>query len=144
MNLSKEQIRAMLLKIEYEIARQKMSKKSFYEKSGVSSSLYSQWNTGAAKPTLKSIGRVADALGLDVEFLMGTDEEDEELEDDDALLEETTFLYDSRAALELVRACMDLSNEQIYLLASVANEMEPKNKRPPRELHSGLIARADF
>lgn len=146
MNLSKEQIKVMLLKIEYEIARQKMSKKSFYEKSGVSSSLYSQWNTGAAKPTLKSIGRVADALGLSVEFLMGTDDEDEDLEDDDALLAETNFLYDSPDALDLIRACMNLSGEQIHLLALIAGEMEPKSKKTAVKKHSGsgLVVSADL
>ena len=89
MNFSEEEIKTMLLKIEFEIARQRMSKKEFYEKSGISSSLYSQWNTGTVKPTMKSLGRIADALGISVEFLTGkqkvnshpSDDEDEEMAD---------------------------------------------------------------
>ena len=143
MDLSKEQIKAMLLKVEYEIARQKMSKKSFYEKSGVSSSLYSQWNTGLARPTMKSIGRVADALGLSVEFLIDAEGNDGDQDDDDALLEETNFLYESRDALDLIRACLDLSGEQIHLLALIAKEMTPKIEKPQKKHHAGLIVSED-
>lgn len=144
MDLSKEQIKAMLLKVEYEIARQKMSKKSFYEKSGVSSSLYSQWNTGSARPTMKSIGRIADALGLSVEFLIDAEGNDRAQDDDEALLEETNFLYESRDVLDLVRTCMDLSGEQIQLLALIAKEMTPKGKRPSKKHYAGLIVSEDL
>ena len=85
----------MLLKIEYAIANQKMSKREFYEKSGVSSSLYSQWNTGSVKPTMKSLGRVAAALGTSVEFLIGAPEKEKEPADDaDELAEAMQLLRD--------------------------------------------------
>lgn len=70
MNFSKEQVKEIVARIEVLIAEKHMKKKDFYERSGISSSLYSQWNTGAVKPTMKSLGMAAAALGVDVEQLV--------------------------------------------------------------------------
>jgi transcriptional regulator with XRE-family HTH domain len=61
----------VLKRIEIEIHRKKMSKKEFYEKSGVSSASYSQWNTGKHKPTLKNLVQIASVLDVTVEYLTG-------------------------------------------------------------------------
>ena len=52
----------MLSRIELRMAELNMSKQSFYEKSGISSASFSQWNTGAYKPSVKKIKSAAKAL----------------------------------------------------------------------------------
>lgn len=60
----------MLLRIELRMAELNMSKQSFYEKSGISSASFSQWNTGAYKPSVKKIKSAAKALGTSVDYLL--------------------------------------------------------------------------
>ena len=60
----------MLSRIELRMAELNMSKQSFYEKSGISSASYSQWNTGAYKPSVKKIKSAAKALDTSVEYLL--------------------------------------------------------------------------
>jgi len=114
---------------------------------GVSESAVGYYETGKRQPSLEMLSKIADALGCKVRDLIDEGEEDayySENDDEDALLEEINFLYKSPDVLDLVRTCLDLSGEQIHLLALVAGEMEQKNKRTPRKPHSGLIAREDF
>lgn len=127
MILSEEQIKTMLLKIEYEIARQKMTKKTFYEKSGVSSSLYSQWNTGSARPTMKSIGRVADALGLSVEFLIGVPEKEKQTVPEDDLSEELQILREDPETRALLRSSRGLTKEQLRAVSEMLRQMRRTN-----------------
>ena len=124
MILSDNQIRTMLLKIEYEIARQKMTKKTFYEKSGVSSSLYSQWNTGSARPTMKSVGRVADALGLSVEFLVGETEKEKETVPEDDLSEELQILRDRKDLRAMLHAGARQKPETVWKVKEMFETME--------------------
>jgi len=119
-NLSDADVRTMLLKIEYEIARQKMTKREFYEKSGVSSSLYSQWNTGTAKPTMKSIGRVAEALNLPVEFLVGGKTEEDKEEE---MAEELQILRDREDLKALLHVGKRNTPEQIRRLIAMLESM---------------------
>lgn len=79
--LSNMQIEAFLKRVELLIATKKMKKKDFYEKSGVSSSLYSQWNTGKVKPGFDKIGGVAEALEVPVEYLIFGDSEQNNIEE---------------------------------------------------------------
>lgn len=60
----------MLSRIELRMAELNMSKQSFYEKSGISSASFSQWNTGAYKPSVKKIKSAAKALDTSVEYLL--------------------------------------------------------------------------
>lgn len=60
----------MLARIELRMAELNMSKQSFYEKSGISSASFSQWNTGAYKPSVKKIKSAAKALDTSVEYLL--------------------------------------------------------------------------
>ena len=60
----------MLLRIELRMAELNMSKQSVYEKSGISSASFSQWNTGAYKPSVKKIKSAAKALDTSVEYLL--------------------------------------------------------------------------
>ena len=125
MNFSDADVRTMLLKIELTIAQRKMSKKEFYEKSGVSSSLYSQWNTGTVKPTMKSIGRVAEALDLPVDFLLGisTEEKEKSPSEEDELLEELQMLRDLPERRALLHATRGLTADQVRQMAAFLEGM---------------------
>lgn len=70
MNLSETKVKEMIERMEMLIAHKRMKKKDFYAKSGISSSLYSQWNTGAVKPSLRFISQAADVLEVSPEYLM--------------------------------------------------------------------------
>ena len=126
-------------------ARGNLTMKELGDLVGVSESAVGYWETGKRLPSLDMLPKIAEVLECKVSDLIDDGGEESYLndEDGDELLEETSFLYRSPDALDLIRNCMDLSGEQIQLLALVAKEMEPKNKRPPRKPHSGLIARAD-
>lgn len=60
---------AIIKRIEIRLTELGMSKAEFYERSGVSSASYSQWNTGKYKPSKVKIQKAADVLGLDVDYL---------------------------------------------------------------------------
>lgn len=60
----------ILSRIELRMAELNMSKQSFYEKSGISSASFSQWNTGAYKPSVKKIKSAAKALETSVDYLL--------------------------------------------------------------------------
>lgn len=66
-------VQNVLLRIEMRIAELKMPKQVFYDKSGISSASYSQWNTGAYKPSLKKIKAAAEALDVPVDYLLTGD-----------------------------------------------------------------------
>lgn len=101
LKITKENIPSILARIEEAIYERRLSKKKFYEESGVSSSLYSQWNTGGKKPTLKSLSKIADYLGVSLEWLIDgkEDEKPEEPESNYPLREqmrdEMRILFDA-------------------------------------------------
>lgn len=89
MKISKDQVGSIIRRIEVLIAENGMSKKEFYEKSGISSALFSQWNTNLYVPTEKSLTKAAKALGCTVDFLVNG-EQKEKPSDDGGGLDETT------------------------------------------------------
>ena len=60
---------AIIKRIELRLAELGMSKAEFYEKSGISSASYSQWNTGKYNPSMLKLHQAADVLGLDFDYL---------------------------------------------------------------------------
>lgn len=54
-----------------------ISKKEFYDACGLTSSAYSQWNTGKTSPSKKALHKVSDFLGLNYEWLTTGDGEKE-------------------------------------------------------------------
>ncbi len=70
MKLSKEEVQEIIKRIEIELGKRGISKQEFYKKSGVTSAAYSQWNTGSTTPQLKTLGRVANFLNMDLELLL--------------------------------------------------------------------------
>ena len=67
-------IRDVVNRIEMCVAKAGMSKEEFYEKSGISSASFSQWNTGTHKPSTKKLAAAAATLGVSLEYLMGETE----------------------------------------------------------------------
>ena len=60
---------AIIKRIEIRLTELGMSKAEFYERSGVSSASYSQWNTGKYNPSKVKLQKIADVLGLDIDYL---------------------------------------------------------------------------
>lgn len=53
------------------LAQKGIQKKDFYPACGITSATYSQWNTGEIKaPREKSLKRIADFLGVSLEYLL--------------------------------------------------------------------------
>ena len=65
-----EQVREILTRIETEREKQGKTKTQFYKESGVSSSSFSQWNTGERKPSMSSVQKIASCLGVSIDYLV--------------------------------------------------------------------------
>ncbi len=68
--MSKSNTADMLRRIEMRVAELGMTKEEFYEKSGISSASYSQWNTGTHAPTKKKMAQAAAALNVSLEYIL--------------------------------------------------------------------------
>lgn len=73
MRVTKYNVQTVLDNIDSLIAENCESKTQFYEESGISSSLYSQWNTGAKLPSLRSLSKIADYFDVTVDWLLRGD-----------------------------------------------------------------------
>ncbi len=60
---------AIIKRIELRLAELRLSKAEFYERSGISSASYSQWNTGKYNPSITKLRQAAEVLGLDFDYL---------------------------------------------------------------------------
>lgn len=110
--MTKSEIDAILSRIEIRIAELGMSKEHFYEQSGISSASFSQWNTGAHKPTKKKIGQAATVLGVPFEYLwFGEKQKKLATHEGDELTEA------QRQALTLIKS---MSDEQLRAFISAA------------------------
>jgi len=81
MQFTDEQVKEILERIEVELGKRGIAKYEFYKGSKVSSALYSNWNTKKAKPTRQMLSRIADYLGVSLEFLIYGKEENEDIDD---------------------------------------------------------------
>lgn len=70
-------VSTILKRIELRRIELSMSKTEFYEKSGISSATYSQWNTNTFQPSKRKLMGAASALKMTYQELVGeeTDEE---------------------------------------------------------------------
>ena len=119
----------MLSRIELRMAELNMSKQSFYEKSGISSASFSQWNTGAYKPSVKKIKSAAKALDTSVEYLLtgagpGDIKKERPAENGEAL--ENDLPEDIQQLLSICRHNPALASA----LLSVARQIEKGQARP--------------
>lgn len=119
----------MLSRIELRMAELNMSKQSFYEKSGISSASFSQWNTGAYKPSVKKIKSAAKALDTSVEYLLtgagpGDIKKERPAENGEAL--EKNLPEDIQQLLSICRQNPELASA----LLSVARQIEKGQAGP--------------
>lgn len=119
----------MLSRIELRMAELNMSKQSFYEKSGISSASFSQWNTGAYKPSVKKIKSAAKALDTSVEYLLtgagpGDIKKERSAENGEAL--ENDLPEDIQQLLSICRQNPELASA----LLSVARQIEKGQAGP--------------
>ena len=63
-------VQSVIRRIEIRLAEIGMTKQEFYEKSGISSGSFSQWNTGKHAPSIKKIQRAASVIGVTTEYLL--------------------------------------------------------------------------
>ena len=92
--MAKNEISAILTRIEIRMAELGMSKEEFYEKSSISSASFSQWNTGVHKPTKKKLGQAAAVLNVSLEYLLtGEQKEKPAIAEDDRLNAEFIELF---------------------------------------------------
>lgn len=106
--MTKTEIDAILKRIEIRMAELGMSKEDFYAQSGISSASYSQWNTGAHKPTKKKLADAARVLKVSLEYLLTGENENKPAENGE--LTET-----QREAMELI---MKMSDEQLKVFVA--------------------------
>jgi len=114
--LAKSETADILKRIDVRIAELGMSKEEFYEKSGISSASYSQWNTGAHAPTKKKLAQAAAALGVSVEYILTGNEN-----------KPTTTGELDKDTMELLDLAHSLGEDDRALLLSMARELKKRN-----------------
>lgn len=60
----------ILNRIEMLVAQRGYGKEAFYELSETSSASFSQWKTGAHKPSIQKLSKIAEVLNVTVEYLV--------------------------------------------------------------------------
>lgn len=106
------------------LAQKGIQKKDFFSACGITSATFSQWNTGEIKsPRKKSLKRVADFLGVSVEYLLYGDGAEKESAPDPKTEGEGL----SAARQKLYDAIANLTDEQCTKLLGVV-EWAKENK----------------
>ena len=126
MNLSESQVKEIIERMEILIAQKRMKKKEFYEKSGISSSLYSQWNTGAVKPSMRFLAQAADVLDVSIEFLT-TGKEKTPSGDGEREIGFDDFTY------AMHDHSGDLTDQDKEILLQMARQLAAANRRKPKD-----------
>lgn len=70
MDMDNKLVKEMLQRVDLRLSELDISKEKFYKESGVSSASFSQWNTGVHQPTTKKLQKMADYLGVTVDYLI--------------------------------------------------------------------------
>lgn len=121
MNLSESQVKEIIERMEILIAQKRMKKKEFYEKSGISSSLYSQWNTGAVKPSMRFLAQAADVLDVSIEFLTTGKEKTPSDGERDIGFDDFTYAMHDHSG--------DLTDQDKEILLQMARQLAAANRR---------------
>lgn len=119
--MTKSEIDAILSRMEIRMAELGMSKEHFYELSGISSASFSQWNTGAHKPTKKKIGQAASVLGVSFEYLWFGEGQKEK----PTTQEGSELTPKQRKAYNMIK---DLPDDQMDVLIAMAEALVKKMK----------------
>ena len=122
MNLSKSQVKEIIDRMEILIAQRRMKKKDFYEKSGISSSLYSQWNTYTTKPSMRLLAQAADALEVSVEYILYGAEKTPSIDGERVIkLDDFTYAMHDHVG--------DLTEKDKEILLQMAKQLAEANRR---------------
>ncbi len=104
------------------LAQKGIQKKDFFSACGITSATFSQWNTGEIKsPRKKSLKRVADFLGVSVEYLLYGDGEEKESAPDP----KTEGVDD-----KIVRFIRSASAEELTEILRYIDFLESKRQKP--------------
>lgn len=104
------------------LAQKGIQKKDFFSACGITSATFSQWNTGEIKsPRKKSLKRVADFLGVSVEYLLYGDGEEKE----SAPNPKTEGVDD-----KIVQFIRSASAEELTEILRYIDFLESKRKKP--------------
>ena len=97
--MTKSEIDSILRRMEIRMATIGMPKEKFYELSGISSASFSQWNTGAHKPTNKKLAKAAECLGVSLEYLLYGNEDEKKPVQTDELSKKKQAILDEAATM---------------------------------------------
>lgn len=104
------------------LAQKGIQKKDFFSACGITSATFSQWNTGEIKsPRKKSLKRVADFLGVSVEYLLYGDGAEKESTPDP----KTEGVDD-----KIVQFIRSASAEELTEILRYIDFLESKRKNP--------------
>ena len=79
MDFSRKKTEEILDRVKEMVAKKQMRMTDFYHKSGISSALFSMYRTGKSNITLLSVSKIAGALNVPVETIIGEPEDEERL-----------------------------------------------------------------
>lgn len=119
MNFTGEQVREILRRIETELAKRKIAKYEFYAGAGISSALYSTWNTGKSKPSMNALAKVADYIGVPLDYLLYGQKETAPPEEDGDVMKIREMLKDRPDARLLFSAAEDAPTSAILEAAAL-------------------------
>lgn len=113
--------KGVLRRIELRLTEIDMEKGEFYNKSGISSGSYSQWNTEAHQPSLKKLRAAASVLGVSLEYLLYGDGAEKEKAPDP----KTEGVDD-----KIVQFIRSASAEELTEILRYIDFLESKRKKP--------------
>lgn len=129
MKLSEIQVKEIMARMETLIARKGMNKKDFYAASGISSSLYSQWNTGTVKPSLRLLAQAAETLGVEVDALInGKKEAPSEVGEREIGFDDFTFAMHNHSGV-LTQKDKDILLSSAQQLADAHRKKGPSHRK---------------
>ena len=109
----------MVEKINRLLKEKGIKKAQFYKDCGITSSAYSQWNTGGTQPKLSSLERIADYLGVSVSYLTSENKKPATQSDGSELVNKDEELT------ELLQRARD--DPHIRMLFSVTKDATPED-----------------
>lgn len=79
MELTREQVLAIVERVEKKLREKGIGKLVFYKESGVASATFSQWKSGLRSPSMQSLDLIARYLGVSTEWILtGVEEEQDD------------------------------------------------------------------
>lgn len=111
-------------KINYYLAKQQKTGSDLCAYLGVSSGVYSQWNTDRTKPRKSKLPVIAEYLGVSIEDIQGDDNQQKEnAPGSDAESEiEKALAQATPAQRELIRSILDMNENQLLFVKELIDK----------------------